>query len=55
MSKTWKCTQCGNAVTKGLIGSMRGAPETCEHCNNTEFEEPTTLGRVHTFFDRLTG
>jgi predicted nucleic-acid-binding Zn-ribbon protein len=55
MTKTWQCTQCGNGVTKGIIGSLRGAPETCENCGNTEFEEPTTLGSVHTILDRLTG
>jgi predicted nucleic-acid-binding Zn-ribbon protein len=55
MTKTWECTQCGNRVSKGIIGSVRGAPDTCEYCDNTEFAEPTTLGTAHTFIDRFLG
>ena len=55
MTKTWQCTQCGNSVTNGIIGSLRGAPTECSHCGNPEFAEPTTLGTVHTFIDRFSG
>jgi NAD-dependent SIR2 family protein deacetylase len=53
MTKTWKCTQCGNAVDKGILASIRGAPTECNNCGNTGFEDPITLGSFHKFIDKL--
>lgn len=55
MTKTWECTQCGNTVSKGFIGSLRGAPDTCDRCGNTDFTASTTEGTVHTVLDRYIG
>ena len=50
--KTWTCTQCGKSVTKGIVASAGGAPEECESCDNTEFEEPVVMGTVHSAIDQ---
>lgn len=53
MAKQWECGQCGNYEMRTLVGSLRGAPEECDNCGNTEFESPTVVGSVHSTIDRF--
>lgn len=51
--KTWSCTQCGNSVEKNLVASVSGGPSECEACGNDEFEDPVTMGAVHSKLDGI--
>lgn len=51
--KSWKCTQCGNFVDKGIVASIGGSPTECSECGNDEFEGPTTIGTFHSTLDRM--
>lgn len=51
--KTWTCTQCGNAVDKGIVASVGGEPTECDICGNDEFEDPITMGTVHSTLDGM--
>ena len=51
--KTWKCSQCGNTIDRGFVASLGGAPTECPVCGNDEFEDPVTVGAVHSALDRV--
>lgn len=51
--KTWTCTQCGDSVEKNLVASVSGGPSECDSCGNDDFEEPITMGTIHTKLDGM--
>ena len=51
--KTWTCTQCGNSVEKNLVASVSGGPAEFDNCGNDEFDDPITMGAIHTKLDGI--
>ncbi|MFB6154655.1 MAG: hypothetical protein ABEJ22_02095 [Haloferacaceae archaeon] len=51
--KMWTCTQCGAEVTQGILASIRDPPTACENCGNSEFEETSVTGVVHSLVDQF--
>ena len=51
MTKTWRCTQCQTTYSKGLVDSFSGPPESCDNCQNEEFEVVGVTGRLHRTLD----
>jgi len=53
MAKQWKCAHCGNYVSKGVLATVRGAPDECGNCGGDDFESPIVRGPVDTVLDRI--
>lgn len=51
--KMWKCAQCGTAVNRKLPTSIVSAPDECDACGSEAFEDPVTIGSLHSTLDRI--
>jgi hypothetical protein len=52
--KRYRCTQCSGHETRSLVADLLGsAPEACSNCGNREFEEVSTVGRVHSLLEGM--
>ena len=47
MTKIWRCTQCNQTISKGLVGSLSDEPTECPSCGNDELEVSGVTGRLH--------
>lgn len=51
MTKIWRCNQCEQTISKGLIQSLSDEPTECPACGNDELSVTGVTGGLHQFID----
>ena len=51
MTKIWRCSQCEQTISKGLVQSITDEPTECPSCGNEDLEVTGVTGGLHQFID----